>query len=113
MTIKLETEAVDWRKHGRPFVRTFDRSGEGHFIEPVHTEWGKRSMRQWFTLEAEPGDLLQVRLDDGSWKNDAKKYVRIAPDGKLIDVAQDAAGRELAERKMAAAAKPEASDAHR
>lgn len=94
--IKTESEWIDYRKHGRPFVRDM-RTGE--FIDPVHTEWGKKTMKQFFNFFVTPGTLLQVRLSDGSWKNDSKHYVRVAPDGTFVAIDQSEAGRAIAEMK--------------
>ena len=99
MTITTETEWVDWRKHGRPFIR---RMASNSFVEPLHTEWGKRSMKQYFKFESQPGELLQVRLYDGSWKNDSKHYVRVSEDGTFIAVPQSEAGREISAAKAKA-----------
>ena len=100
ITLTLESEWIDWRKHGRPFIRNMETDS---FIEPTHTEWGKKSMKQYYTFAARVGTLLQVRLSDGSWKNDSKRYVRIDPDGKLIDIPQAEAGRAIAAMKSARA----------
>ena len=96
MTIKRESEWIDYRKHGRPFIRIMATDS---FVEPVHTEWGKRVMKQYFVFDVEAGELLQIRLSDGSWKNDTKHYVRVDPDGKFVRIAQEDAGRAVAELK--------------
>jgi len=99
--IEVETEWIDWRKHGRPFIRCMAAS---KFIEPVHTEWGRKVMKQFFVFDVEEGTLLQVRLSDGSWKNDSKHYARVAPDGSCTKVSRDEAAREIVALKLAAAA---------
>ncbi len=100
VNINIETAWVDWRKHGRPFIR---RMASNAFVEPTHTEWGKKTMKQYFHFSAETGELFQIRLDDGSWKNDSKQYVRVGEDGKFLGVSQDEAGREIAAAKLAQA----------
>ena len=96
--ITIESEWIDWRKHGRPFIRNMETDS---FIEPTHTEWGKKVMKQFFNFSIEEGSLLQIRLRDGSWKNDSKHYVRVAPDGSFVDIDQNEAGRAIAAMKMA------------
>lgn len=100
MRIEIETEWVDYRKHGRPFVR---RMLENEFVEPLHTEWEKKRMKQYFSFDATEGELLQVRLSDGSWKNDSKHYVRVSPDGTLVYIDPAEAGRAIAQMRLEAA----------
>jgi hypothetical protein len=111
MKLSIETEWITYNKHGKPFVRRMLPTPS--FIEPTHTEWRRKMMKQYFRFEAESGELLQVRIREGSWKNDTKEYAKVASQDEidrslnmvhqgLIEVPQTEAGRIIADAKGAA-----------
>jgi len=91
-TVEFETcDAFDKRKHGGSYVAFLSRDEDGkisrQFVGDNGKMWDGRYYKTSYTFEAKEGDVLECRLDDGSWKNDYREYFQVVG-GKPVSVTQ-------------------------
>lgn len=95
---ELETcHYYDSRKHGHAYVARLAKDSAGKvirsFVEGGSRLWDskRKTYTQTFVLDVRVGEVLECRLNDGSWKNDYREWFIAGPAGEQREVTQQAA----------------------
>jgi hypothetical protein len=99
-TFRWELKTCDYydhRKHGHAYIARLAKDSAGKvirlFVDGGSRLWDskRRTYTQTFVLDVRAGEVLECRLNDGSWKNDHREWFIVGPAGERREVTQQAA----------------------